>query len=57
MSLHKVEFEYKTPGWGTVEVDMDEFLDYNDKEVLALSEIKEIYEGEEDIQITGITVL
>lgn len=57
MSLHKIEFEYKTPGWGTIEMDIDDHLDPAEKEMMALAEVKEVYEGEEDIQITGIMSL
>lgn len=58
MTTHRVEFTYKVPEWSSLEnVDMDEFLDYSEKEAIAISEIKETFNDIEDIEVTKIEVI
>lgn len=55
MSMHAIEFEYKLPEWGTLEMDLDPALDKAELEAIALAEIKETYDDIEDIKITKMT--
>ena len=57
MTQHTIEFEYKLPEWGTIEMDIDEALDAPEKEAMAIAEIKEIYDDIEDIRITEMKVI
>lgn len=57
MAKHHIEFEYKLPEWGTLEIDIDEALDLTEKEAIAMAEIKEVYDDIEDINITKVQVL
>ena len=54
MSLHKVDFEYNVPEWGTMTVEIDPVLDHEDKELIAMDEIKEFYRDIVDVNITEI---
>lgn len=54
---HHIEFEYKLPEWGTLEMDIDEALDLSEKEAIALAEIKEVYDDIEDINITAMRII
>ena len=57
MSKHTIEFEYKLPEWGTIEMDIEDALDVSEKEAIALAEIKEVYDDIEDINITKVEAL
>ena len=57
MALHHVEFSYKLPEWGSLEIEMDENLDLTEKEGIALAEIKEVFEEIEDIVIDSVKVI
>lgn len=57
MSKHHIEFEYKLPEWGTLEMDIEDALDLAEKEAIALAEIKEVYDDIEDINITKIELI
>lgn len=57
MSKHHIEFEYKLPEWGTLEMDIEEALDLPEKEAIALAEIKEVYDDIEDVNITKIETI
>ncbi len=57
MTKHHIEFDYKLPEWGTLEMDIEESLDLSEKEAIALAEIKEVYDDIEDINITLVKVL
>lgn len=57
MSVHLIEFEYNLPEYGTLEMEMDEALDLEEKEAIALAEIKEIYPDVTDIEITEVKVI
>jgi hypothetical protein len=57
MAFHRIEYSYKIPEWGVLDdVDMDEFLDYSEKEAIALADIKDTFDDIEDIEITKIEV-
>lgn len=57
MTLHVVEFDYKLPEWGSMTLEMDETLSQDEKETLALVEIKASYSDIEDIEIENIKVI
>jgi hypothetical protein len=58
MTAHRIEFAYKLPEWGSLDnIEMDEFLDYSEKEAIAIAEVKETYDDVEDIEITKIEVM
>lgn len=57
MTLHQVEYSYTIPEWASLDIDMDEALDHAEKEAIALSEIKEMYEDISDIEILKIKVV
>ena len=57
MSLHHVEFSYKLPEWGNMEIELEDALDYNEKEEISIQEIKEAYDDIEDIEISSIKVI
>ena len=52
MSMHLVEFEFTDVG--AMEIDIDEDLDQAEKELAALTEIKEVYPDVTGIEITSI---
>ena len=54
MSLHRVEFTYNLPESSVMEMEIDNLLDQEDREAIALAEIKQIYEDVTDIEITKI---
>lgn len=57
MVAHRIEYTYMIPEWGALDkIDMDEFLDYEEKEAIAIAEVKEAYDDIEDIVITKIEV-
>lgn len=55
MTLHTIEYSYYLPEWATIEMDMDPALDRSEKEILAIAEIKEIFDDIENIEITKVT--
>lgn len=57
MVLHQIEYGYTVPEWSAVDIDMDEHLDYSEKEAIALAEIKETYDDISDIEILNIKVV
>lgn len=57
MTLHQVEYAYMIPEWSSIEIDIDEALDYTEKEAVALAEIKEIYDDIQDIEILKMKVI
>jgi hypothetical protein len=54
MTLHRVEYSYHLPEWGSMEIDMDPAIDLSEKEALALAEIKEVYDDIENIEISEV---
>lgn len=57
MTLHQVEYAYTIPEWSSMDIDMDDALDYAEKEAIALAEIKETYDDISDIEILKIKVV
>lgn len=55
MALHEIKFTYKTTEWGTMTIDIDPDIDYNEKVEIAIREIEDLYDNEiTDIQISNI---
>lgn len=57
MTMHQIDFEYKLPEWGSIEMDIDEALDKDEKEMIALAEIKETFNDVEEINITDVRIV
>lgn len=57
MAMHSIDFEYKLPEWGNIQIDIDEAIDDAEKEAIAIAEIKEMYDDVVDINITKMTIL
>lgn len=54
MSLHEFTYTYKVPEWGTLTLDIDPDLDYNEKIDIAISEIKDLH-NENDIEYIEVS--
>lgn len=57
MTLHQVEYAYTVPEWSSMDIDMDEALDYAEKEEIAIAAIKAVYDDIDDIEILKIKVI
>lgn len=57
MALHRVEYNYMIPEWGTIELEMDEDLPMSDKEELAIRELQEEFSDIADIMIDKIEIV
>lgn len=57
MALHQIKIDYSIPETSVFELDIDDSLDYIEKEELARLEFKEIAPEVEDVNITGIKLI
>ena len=55
--LHQIDYNYLIPEWASMNIDMDETLEYSEKEAIALAEIKTQYNDIENIEIENIKVI
>lgn len=54
MSLHAIEFDYDITEGSTMNVELDPALDADEKEEIALEEIKDVYPDVHNINISKI---
>lgn len=54
MSLHTVEFDYDITEGSTMNIEIDDALDMEEKEMIALDEIKDLYPDVHNINITKL---
>lgn len=57
MSLHQFEYEYSVLEYDVIALELDNSMDYEDKESEAIEEIKSSYPGYENIKIIGVKVI
>lgn len=57
MSLHVVEFDYDITEGSTMNVEIDETLDMDEKEQIALEEIRDVYPDVHNINITKLDLV
>ncbi len=57
MSLHVVEFDYDITEGSTMNVEIDETLDADEKEQIALEEIRDVYPDVHNINITKLELV
>jgi hypothetical protein len=57
MSLHVVEFDYDITEGSTMNIEMDDSLDMDEKEQIALDEIRDLYPDVHNINITKLSAV
>lgn len=57
MPLHVVEFDYDITEGSTMNIEMDDSLDMDEKEQIALEEIRDLYPDVHNINITKLSAV
>lgn len=53
--MHNVEFEYSIPETHVMQIDLDDALDYAEKEEIALEELKDEFPDAIGVEVVSIT--